>query len=188
MKSVLIKVLGLLAIMAVLLHASSDRVSAQARPSSKTNVAAVDPLGLAVQEPFNIQYEMKAGPVNSWVFRGHWWGGLTGGTGSGGTGTWGGPGLGGAYRFFVADSRALTGLSVAPAADLFFFNQSLVSGNGGTAIVLWIGGDIAYKWIFDQFSIEPLVGLRIGYTPAANAPSKPTGGIATIGLYAGYAW
>ncbi len=59
---------------------------------------------------------------------------------------------------------------------------------GATATLFWIGGDIGYKWIFDQFSVEPLVGLRIGFTPAANAPGNGTGAIGTISVYVGYAW
>ena len=171
-------------LLAAVLVAGSTRVSAQARQSSKAHVVEADPLGLAVNMPFNVSYEYKDGPVNSWVIRGHYWGGLTGN----GAGSWSGPGLGAAYRYYIADSRAITALSVAPKADLFFFNQSLPNGTGATAIVLWIGGEISYKWIFDQFCVEPSLGLHIGYTPATNSPTKPTGGVATIGLNAGYAW
>jgi hypothetical protein len=177
---------GLLLLIAVFGNLSPQRALAQARPSSKANVISIDPLGLAVREPLNIQFEIKAGPVYSWAFRAHYWPGRVGGGAL--TGNWTAFGLGAVYRIFIADSRALTGLSVAPAADLLLFSQTIQGGQGATATVAWIGGDIAYKWIFDQFSIEPLLGLRIGYTPSVNAPGYATGPIAVLSVYGGYAW
>ena len=57
---------------ATALFTHSDAM-AQARPSSKTQILSVDFLGLAYNKPLNVQYEFKAGPLNSWVARAHWW-------------------------------------------------------------------------------------------------------------------
>lgn len=160
---------------------SANRASAQARPSPATQVVSVDFLPLAYSYPLTFQYEFKADPVTSWMFRLHYW------PSPSSDGTWSGYGLGAAYRFFIADSRALTGLSVAPAADLFFFHQTLFGSSQRTAICFDIGGDIAYKWIFDQFAVEPLLGLRIGFGPNL-APSRAIGTEPLIGLSGGYAW
>ena len=160
---------------------SANRARAQARPSPATQVASVDILPLAYDYPLTLQYEFKSDPVSSWMFRLHYW--------PSPNPNWSGYGLGAAYRFYIADSRALTGLSVAPAADIFFFHESLpgITGTQHTAICFDIGGDIAYKWIFDQFAIEPLLGIRIGFGPSLS-PSNATTTEPVIGLSVGYAW
>jgi hypothetical protein len=156
---------------------TSGSAYAQARPSPAENVISLDPLELALLGPLNVQYEWKSGPVNSWALRGHFWG-RTG---------WTGFGLGGAYRFYIADSRALTGLSVAPAADIFFFSNSEL---GYSATDLLIGGDLGYKWIFTQFSVEPIVTFRIGIGLGSSISNftYATGAVVGIGIYLGYAW
>src|SRR5579872_5036519 len=160
---------------------SAQCARAQARPSPATQVISVDFLPLAYDYPLTVQYEFKADPVTSWMFRVHYW------PSPDPSGDWSGFGIGAAYRFFIADSRALTGLSVAPAADLFFFRQTLFNTSQRTAICFDIGGDIAYKWIFDQFAVEPILGLRIGFGPNVS-PTRAIGTEPLIGLSAGYAW
>src|SRR5205809_7358627 len=102
------------------LVASSNSARSQARPSPKTQVFSVDPVGLILDDPLILQYEYKTGPVNSWAFRALWWP-----YGVDISYDWTAFGVGAAYRFYVADSRALTGLSIAPAAELFFFHGSI---------------------------------------------------------------
>lgn len=162
---------------------SGNRASAQVRPNQPTQVVSVDFLPLAYDGPLTFQYEFKADPVSSWMFRLHYW------PSPDPSGDWSGYGLGAAYRFYIADSRALTGLSVEPAADIFFFHEVLqgISGTQHTAICFDIGGDIEYKWIFDQFAVEPILGLRIGLGPTL-APSRATTTEPVIGLSGGYAW
>ena len=82
------------------------------------------------------------------------------------------------------DSRALTGLSAAPAADIWFFRQPQL---GYSEIAFDIGGDVEYKWIFDDVAIEPLFGFRIGFGPA-NTPANETGAHVLIGFSGGYAF
>ncbi len=158
----------------------AQRASAQARPNPPTQVVSVDFLPLAYDYPLTIQYELKADPVTSWLFRAHWWPSPSPDP------SWSGFGVGAAFRFYIADSRALTGLSVAPAADLFFMNQTEF-GTTRSAICFNIGGDIAYKWIFDQFAVEPILGIRVGFGPG-DAPSRAATTEPLIGLSGGYAW
>ena len=160
---------------------SANRARAQARPSPATQVASVDFLPLAYDYPVTLQYEFKSDPVSSWMFRLHYW------PSPDPSGDWSGYGLGAAYRFYIADSRALTGLSVAPAADVFFFRETLFNTSQRTAICFDIGGELAYKWIFDQFAVEPILGLRVGFGPNV-APNRATGTEPLIGLSVGYAW
>jgi hypothetical protein len=154
---------------------SSTSASAQARPSSKGSVISLDVLGLAYGHPLTIQYEWRTGPTNSWALRGYFWPTRD---------NFSAFGVGGAYRIYVADSRALTGLSIAPAADVFFFSNSYADR---TAMVIDIGGDLAYKWIFDQFSVEPMFGLRIGIGGSETA-SFATGFQPVLSANLGYAW
>ncbi|MDP4198771.1 MAG: hypothetical protein Q8922_02255 [Bacteroidota bacterium] len=162
----------------------------QARPSPKTQVISVDPLGMAINQPLMFQYEWKVGPIYSWAVRAYYWPSRAASSGPV-SDEWSAFGVGGAYRIYIADSRALTGLSVAPAANVFFFHGSELGRSG---ISVWIGGDIAYKWIFDEFSIEPLIELAIGFGPQGGQSSGPavpaytTGTQAVIGLSGGYAW
>jgi hypothetical protein len=169
----------------------SNEARSQARPSPKTQVISIEPVGLILNTPLRLQYEYKTGPVNSWAFRALWWPyGINNGY------DWTAFGAGAAYRFYVADSRALTGLNVAPVAEVFFFHGSnlAINGQARTGIAVWIGGDVAYKWIFDDFSIEPLLGLRIGMGPSqsgsSGVPADVTGvgkKQVVIGLLGGYA-
>ncbi len=180
MKSLISKAFVVIAILGVAVLIS-NRCYGQARPSPATQVISIDPLTLAQNFPLTFQYEYKTGPIYSWALRLHYW------PSPSSDGTWSGFGVGGAYRIYIADSRALTGLSVAPAADLFFFRQTLNGVSQRSAIVFDLGGDLEYKWIFDQFSVEPSVGFRIGFGPTLS-PSRSTGASAFIGLSGGYAW
>jgi hypothetical protein len=179
MKFGLVKTSILIVLLAISFSASKS--SAQARPSPATQVISVDFIPLVLTFPVTFQYEYKMDPVTSLALRLHFWPGITS--------DYTGFGFGGAYRFYIADSRALTGLAVAPAADLFFFRQSQQLGGTGnrSAIGVDLGGDISYKWIFDQFAVEPLFGLRFGFG-GANAPPVFTTIEPLIGCNLGYAW
>ena len=183
MGSIVPKIFALSVALVLFISISACRVYGQARPSPLENVISVDPLPLAYDGPLVLQYELKAGPVESWLFRVQYW------PSPDPSGNWSGFGIGAAYRFFIADSRALTGLSVAPAADIFFFQQTITgeSGSQRTAICFDIGGDVAYKWIFDDFAVEPILGLRIGITPNI-APTRASGLEPLIGVSGGYAF
>jgi hypothetical protein len=154
---------------------STSKVSAQARPSSKGSVISLNLLALALQGPLDVQYEWRTAPTNSWALRGYFWPSRD---------QFSAFGLGGAYRFYIADSRALTGLSVAPAADIYFFSSSVLDK---TATVFELGGDLAYKWIFDSFAVEPLFGIRIGFGGSETA-TYATGFVPFLAVNLGYAW
>lgn len=125
----------------------------QARTSTKTQVISVDALGLFQSgNILTVQYEWKTAPTNSIHIRGRF-------SSSSAVGGYTGFGIGGGYRFYIADSRALTGLSVAPVVEAWFINHEVYESSSA----LGIGGEVAYKWIFDQFSVEPGVGIGIGF-------------------------
>ncbi len=158
---------------------SASKSYAQARPSPATQVVSVDFVPLVYTFPVTFQYEFKTDPVTSWMLRLHYWPGLTA--------DYTGFGFGAAYRLYIADSRALTGLAIAPAADIFFFRQPQQLGGTGSrsGIGFDLGGDLSYKWIFDQFAVEQILWLRfgIGSDVGAFTTIQPI-----IGAGLGYAW
>jgi hypothetical protein len=179
MKFGFVKCFVFLALFAVSFSAS--KTNAQARPSPATQVISINFIPALIDFPMSIQYEFKADPTDSWLLRLNYWPGLSS--------QWTGFGFGAAYRFYIADSRALTGLAVAPAADLYLFKQSQLSGGSGTrsAIAVAIGGDLTYKWIFDEFAVEPIVGVRYGIGGTSVPPDVATI-FPIIGVSVGYAW
>jgi hypothetical protein len=175
MKLSIVKSIGALFFVIMLCGIIVTRGYSQARPSSKENVLSADPLDLIFGQ-LNVQYELKAGPVNSYVARLHYW--------IPQTNTWSAFGVGAAYRWYIADSRALTGLAVEPAADLYFSSDA----NGHNAIIIALGGDISYKWIFDDFALEPILGVHFGFSPSSTAFPQATTAYGVLGLNLGYAW
>jgi hypothetical protein len=161
---------------ALCLSVSASKSLAQARPSPYTNdisvglISLLEPLGYV-----SLQYEWKAAITNSWVVRAYLPKADEG---------YSGFGVGGAYKFFIADSRALTGLSVAPAAEIFFLSNS---GTSRSATPILIGGDVAYKWIFGQFSVEPIAYVRIGIL-SGTGPAAYSGVGAGIDVLLGFAF
>ncbi len=159
----------------------SSKTYGQARPSPASQVLSLDFVPLIISGTLAFQYEYKVDPVTSWLLRLHFW--------PSPATDYTGYGFGAAYRIYIADSRALTGLAVAPAADVFLFsgnsNNTASAGKSGEGVD--IGGDLSYKWIFDQFAVEPIFGLRFGigsnYAPSAFTTIQPL-----IGCSLGYAW
>jgi hypothetical protein len=147
----IVKQFGVVLLIALTIGIGSSKVSAQARASAKSSDISIGLLSLVIPPDFVLlQYEWRTSPVNSVALRAGFIPGYVG---------FNGFVFGGAYRFFIADSRALTGLSVAPGADVFIISSS---GLGRSYYSFSFGGDIAYKWIFDAFSVEPIVTVRIG--------------------------
>jgi hypothetical protein len=175
MKTGLLKILCIIGI-GILSLTSASESYAQARASAKTNVLSIDALGLVQNQGLVVAYEWKSATTNSWMLRARF-----------------APkyqnfqsfGFGAAYRFYIADSRALTGLSVAPAAEIIFVSAPVL---GYSDQFLLVGGDAAYKWIFDQFSVEPQLGLRIGVEIGKTGPSYWSGFQPLFGVGLGYAW
>lgn len=131
--------------------AFTSNTYSQARTSTKTQVISLEALGLfQAGDILSVQYEWKTAPTNSVYIRARF----------SSIDLYTGFGVGGGYRFFIADSRALTGLSVAPVAEVWFYSSSELNSS---TFKMGIGGEVAYKWIFDQFSVEPGVGVMIGF-------------------------
>lgn len=163
-------------LIAVSVFGFTSNANAQARPSSKGNIISVEPLGLLGIGNFkhiHLQYEWRASNDNSWAVRGF----LV--PTSGNTSAFG---FGGSYRFYIADSRALTGFNISPSADIF-----LITWGSQNYTSFSVGGDAAYKWIFDSFGVEPYFRLRQYFT-GDESDASFSGMEFNVGVYLGYAW
>jgi hypothetical protein len=156
------------------LSISANDASAQARPSSKGSILSIEPfglLGIGAYKYIQLQYEWRLTQDNSIALRAALLPAYAGVSGFG---------VGGSYRFYVADGRALTGLNVSPGIDLV-----LLSAGNASYQTIGIGGDLAYKWIFDSFGVEPYFRLRQNF---AGSEGYYAGLDYGVGVYLGYAW
>lgn len=142
------------------------------------NAISVDPVDLLIGKTLSVTYEHQVAKINTITgsvlyarYDEHW----------------SAFGIGACYRWyplFLDDGKKpIEGLSVGPMARLLFFNFSNgpVSEND-TYIV--IGGDAAYKWIFDKWVVEPVFHLGIGLTSITGLGYNGWG----LGVNLGYAW
>jgi hypothetical protein len=148
------------------------------RASAYNNNISVDVIDQLINNTISVQYEFKSTSTTSIAVRGEY---VTAVLGSSAFG------VGGEWRFYIADSRALSGLNVGPAADLYFFKNN---GLGKKNVVFSVGGDAAYKFFFDQFTVEPFLGARLGFTGSDVIPGVTN--FTTVhligGIYLGWAW
>jgi hypothetical protein len=149
------------------------------RASSNNNNISGDFVGFLMPEnTFTIQYEWKANSVQSWAVRAQY---VVPGHNTTAFG------VGGEMRFYFLDSRALAGFSVGPVADVFFFKNNDL---GKSKVLFAVGGDIAHKWFFDHFTVEPSFGLRYGISSGEvfTSIAKYTTIYPVGSIYLGYAW
>lgn len=100
-------------------------------------------------------------------------------------------GLGGSYRWYLPPNRAITGIWVGPSADLLFLKWKYSRGDVSSTFFN-IGGEIGYKWIFEQYVVEPYLslGLSLGKVESEDGKSLAYGNgiIYSVGLSLGYSW
>jgi hypothetical protein len=169
-------------LMAVMTLGTSSNVFAQARPYNADDAITIDALGLLdvhlgnktlKAQNFWLQYEHKLEQESSIAGRFVFFNDIGDATLIG---------FGGTYRFYIANSRALTGMSVGPGLDALFLS---VGDQSYTAF--GVGGDFSYKWIFGGFVAEPSFMLRQFFAGSEGVSSS-------VGLYwriranLGYAW
>jgi hypothetical protein len=149
------------------------------RATTKNNDISFDFVDYLIKYTFSVQYEFKASSTQSWAVRAEY---ILPGQSTTAFG------VGAQMRFYIIDSRALAGFNVGPTADVYFFKNSEL---GKSKILFALGADFAHKWFFDQFTIEPSVGLRYGITSSevfGSAIPQYTGIYLIANLYFGFAW
>lgn len=106
-------------------------------------------------------------------------------------GNWNGYGIGGSYRWYIQfgdlRKKPIEGLSVGPFAHLVYFSFSKASTNVDEptpGAALTIGADAAYKWIYNQWVIEPVIALEFPLRQPEGVAMNPI----WLGVHLGYAW
>jgi len=162
----------------IVLSLTSQEAMAQTRPAagSYSNAITVDPLSLLILRVLNVQYEFKTAPQQSGAVRA-----LIVPSYS----DYNAFGVGGTYRFYLGNSRAIQRFSLGPALDLYFFRNSVLDR---TATIASIAAEANYKWIFDDFVLEPNASLRFYIAGDQGVGSAFSGVGIGLGVNIGYAW
>jgi len=98
---------------------------------------------------------------------------------------WSGIGITASYRWYVFQEqyKMLKGLSFGPLVTLDFLSYETASFKNGTP--LGVGGEFAYKWIFDGFVVEPIIQVHFSVISFDGSEKyRPFG----LGINVGYAW
>jgi multidrug transporter EmrE-like cation transporter len=162
------------AITIILMTASVQDLFGQRVVKNYNQSIGVNPIGLAFQF-FNAKYEQQVTADNSFTVDVIYWG----------YATWTGFGIGGSYRWYLfqENDKALRGFSFGPAVSVGFWSADESVYNDATA--LNIGGEAAYKWVFEGgFMVEPYVSLTFNALSITGLNYQPFG----LGVVLGYAW
>lgn len=146
---------------------------------------SANPIGLAFGI-LNATYEHKVGTSNSFTVSGYRFSFAT---------NWSAYGIGGSYRwYFNLDDgkKPIQGLSAGPLIAFGFWSWDgpdiydpwgiLDSYDGGTSVA--IGGELAYKWVFSGFVVEPILALTFNAVDITGLSYQAYG----VGVNLGYSW
>ena len=167
------KIIAIAFLVVLTLSALPNRTQAQAYSKS----IGADPLGLAFGL-FNATFESKISSTNSFTLFGSYWTYVD----------WSAYGFGGSYRWYFDlndGKRPITGLSAGPFASVGFWTwggPSYIDYSGGTSFA--IGGEVAYKWVFGGFVVEPILRLALPVSKVNGLNYTSFG----LGCTLGYAW
>ncbi|MCO5252495.1 MAG: hypothetical protein M9949_13895 [Candidatus Kapabacteria bacterium] len=162
------------AITIILMTASVQDLFAQRVVKNYNQSIGVNPIGLAFGF-FNAKYEQQVSADNSFTVDALYWG-FAG---------WSAFGVGGSYRWYLLqeNDKALRGFSFGPAVSIGFWSFENATWGGGTS--LGIGGEAAYKWVFEGgFVVEPYVSITFNALDLDGLSYRPFG----MGVVLGYAW
>lgn len=150
----------------------------RAQNAPRAHAVSVNFFGFA-HGAFDINYEQRVG-TNSFVLRAEFFPERE---------HWTAFGFGGAYRWYIAPNngaRALSGLAVGPFLDAIFWSWRGEKYYGGGTTSIVFGGELAYKWIWTNFMLEPV--LSLGFIPVNTDEPYYHGAYWGLGLSLGYAW
>ncbi|MCX8057358.1 MAG: DUF3575 domain-containing protein [Ignavibacteria bacterium] len=148
---------------------------------AQSKAITVNPIGL-FWGALNVQYEFRYDVDNSIALRANFVGYDIGSFSNSAFG------LGGTLRWYHS-RKPVVGLWYGPSADILFWTakeKSLIAPDTFTSSFLGLGGDIGYKWNFNQFAVEIYGGLRYYF---GEITGLSFGGASLIaGLNLGYIW
>lgn len=134
---------------------------------------SANPIGLAFGL-FNATYEQALNAENSFTVGAIYWG----------YAGWTAFGVSGSYRWYLFqdNEKMLKGLSFGPLVSLGMWGYENDTYSNSTS--LSVGGEIAYKWVFDGFVVEPNAQISFNVLSIDGLSYRPFG----IGVNLGYAW
>ncbi len=148
---------------------------------SQSRAVSINPLGL-FWGVLNVQYEFRYDLDNSIALRANFVGYDIG------TFSNSAFGFGGTYRWYHS-TKPVVGLWYGPSADILFWSakqKNRITPATYNSSFLGIGGDIGYKWNFNQFGVELYGGLRYYFGEIAGLSFGGASLIAGVNL--GYVW
>lgn len=158
----------------VALMGNVQEIFAQRVVQNYNQSIGANPIGLAFGL-FNAKYEQQVSAENSFTAEVIYWN-FAG---------WSAFGVGGSYRWYLfqESEKALKGFSFGPYASVGFWSFENATWGGGTSLA--IGGEAAYKWVFDGgFMVEPIVNVNFNILNLDGLSYRPFG----LGVILGYAW
>ncbi|HRP02317.1 MAG TPA: hypothetical protein PLE30_06685 [Candidatus Kapabacteria bacterium] len=167
------KRLFLLIAVVSLLSLSANEMYAQRVVKKYNQTITVNPIGLAFGL-FNVTYEQALTPENSFTAGIVYWG----------YGGWTAFGASASYRWYLFqdDEKMLKGLSFGPLVNLGMWSYENNTYSSSTS--LGVGAELAYKWIIDGFTVEPIAQLNFNVLSIDGLQYRPFG----IGINLGYSW
>ena len=181
-----VKIISIFLLFAFVFCAATEDSLSQKRKVKKlgrySKSISADPFEFLVFNVFNATYEQRLSRNNSFTLFASYYNFSS---------DWTAFGIGASYRWysdaFEDNKKALEGLSYGPMIRYSYWSFARTDyyeyeDYGGSYLVL--GAEVAYKWIFDDFVVEP--NIKIGF-PVLNVQHlgyDPYG----IGINIGYAW
>lgn len=169
-----IKTLSVTIVLAAIILIAFPSESHSQRVMKNYNEAiTANPLALAFGI-FNVNYEMQVSRENS----------LTIGATYYGYQGWTGVGLQGIYKWYLFQDadKAIKGFGFGPSASIGYIGYR--DATYANRMTLAIGAEATYKWIFDDFVLEPVFGINYNVLVEAGMDWRPF----YLGVNVGYAW
>lgn len=151
----------------------SSNVYSQRVVKNYNEAITANPLALAFGI-FNVNYEMQVSKENTLVIGGIYYG-YQGWTGFGVSGTY-------KWYIFQDQEKPIKGFGFGPSAAIAFLGYT--NDTYSNRMSLSIGGEASYKWIFDDFVLEPVFGINYNVLSEAGLDWRPF----YLGVNVGYAW
>lgn len=151
-----------------------QNANAQKKVMNYTKSISANPLFLAFGL-LNATYEQQIAPTNSFTVFGSY----------SSFASWTAFGLGGTYRWYIMpdQEQPIKGLSAGPLVG--FEMWSYETDVYESSVSLAIGGEIAYKWVFDGgFTVEPVAQIKFNLLDVEGLTYRPV----AVGVNLGYAW
>lgn len=140
---------------------------------------SADPLDFLINDLINVTYEHRLGSDNSLTVFFQYYNPVE---------YWTGLGIGASYRWYFdivkQGSRALEGFSFGPYGALTYWSFDDDYLDYESEATLHVGIEVAYKWIFDGFVVEPIFKYGIPISKVTGLSYDYYG----LGCNIGYAW